>query len=370
MSQPNETLYYGTYLQVDRLLDLQKLESEKYAAPAHDEMLFIIVHQAYELWFKQILWELDAVLEYFDGTPVPERAVGRAVTHLERVTQIQRVLIDQLDVLETMTPLDFLEFRDYLVPASGFQSVQFRLIENRLGMQPDRRLKIEQTPYKARFAPHDRVRLEAAEQEPSLFDRVEEWLERIPFLEHGSFDFWPVYRAAVEAMLERERGFIMANPTLPPPKRDRELKSLDRASEQYEALFDETRYLLLQEKGVFRLSYRALKAALLINLYRDEPILHLPFRLLKALMDIDEGFTKWRYRHALMVLRMIGAKIGTGGSSGHDYLRRTAEEHKVFGDLFKLSTFFIPRSSLPALPLELRHAMDFAYGRSSSDTEA
>ena len=94
-------------------------------------------------------------------------------------------------------------------------------------------------------------------------------------------------------------------------------------------------------------------------------MLQLPFRLLSGLMDIDETLTNWRYRHALMVQRMIGRKIGTGGSSGHDYLRRTAERHRVFGDLFTLSTFLIPRSRLPGLPEGLRHAMGYRYARDS-----
>ena len=110
-----------------------------------------------------------------------------------------------------------------------------------------------------------------------------------------------------------------------------------------------------------RFSARALQAALFINLYRDEPALQLPFRLLSMLMDVEENLTTWRYRHALMVQRMIGFKIGTGGSSGHDYLRQTAERHRVFADLFALSTFFIPRSRLPALPPDVRRAMDYGY---------
>ena len=89
--------------------------------------------------------------------------------------------------------------------------------------------------------------------------------------------------------------------------------------------------------------------------------LHLPYRLLTLLMDVDEHFTTWRYRHALMVHRMIGTKIGTGGSSGHDYLRQTAERHKVFSDLFNLSTFFIPRSRLPELPEAVRQKLGFHY---------
>ena len=98
-----------------------------------------------------------------------------------------------------------------------------------------------------------------------------------------------------------------------------------------------------------------------INLYRDEPVLQLPFRLLAALMSVDELMTLWRYRHALMVQRMIGVKIGTGGSAGHDYLRDTAARHRIFSDLFRLSTYLIPRSRLPALPRELEDAMGYRY---------
>jgi len=116
--------------------------------------------------------------------------------------------------------------------------------------------------------------------------------------------------------------------------------------------------------GERRLAYPAFLAALMIMLYRDEPILQSPFRLLTALVDIDEGLALWRYRHALMVHRMIGAKIGTGGSSGQDYLRRTIEAHRVFLDFFNLSTYLIPRSLLPRLPAELERALGFRWGES------
>jgi tryptophan 2,3-dioxygenase len=102
---------------------------------------------------------------------------------------------------------------------------------------------------------------------------------------------------------------------------------------------------------------------LLIVLYRDEPILHLPFQLLTALMDIDEQFTAWRYRHALMTHRMIGNKIGTGGSTGYNYLKATVDRYKVFADLFNLSTFLIPRSRLPELPEEMKRNLGFHYAR-------
>ncbi len=108
-----------------------------------------------------------------------------------------------------------------------------------------------------------------------------------------------------------------------------------------------------------------MRAALFILLYRDEPILHVPYRILKGLTDLDERFTQWRYRHALMAKRMLGSKVGTGGSSGHDYLKRAADHNWAFSDLTDLSTFLLPRDLLPALPQEIKHSLEFAYDRFS-----
>ena len=115
--------------------------------------------------------------------------------------------------------------------------------------------------------------------------------------------------------------------------------------------------------GEIRLSYRASLAALLINLYRDEPILHNPFQLLRSLTEIDELVTTWRYRHAQMVLGMLGRKIGTGGSSGHEYLMETAMKHQIFTDLHNISTLLIPRSELPPLPSEVKRELGFYFSQ-------
>jgi tryptophan 2,3-dioxygenase len=109
------------------------------------------------------------------------------------------------------------------------------------------------------------------------------------------------------------------------------------------------------------MSLAAVQAALFITVYRDEPVLQLPFRLLTTLMDIEETLTLWRYRHALMVRRMIGVKVGTGGSSGYDYLKQTADRHQIFGDLFQLSNYLIPRSLIPPLPPAVKARMGFVY---------
>ena len=177
----------------------------------------------------------------------------------------------------------------------------------------------------------------------------------------AGFRFQEAYRQAVATMLEADAAMLRDNLALSEAERKSELDSLASERARFDAIFDEAQHRGLVEEGAWRLSWRALQAALFINLYRDEPVLQIPFRLLSALMDIDENLTTWRYRHALMVQRMIGRKVGTGGSSGYDYLRATAERHRVFGDLFALSTYFIPRSTLPALPAEVRRAMGYRY---------
>ena len=180
---------------------------------------------------------------------------------------------------------------------------------------------------------------------------VEAWLARMPFVQFREFDFWREYRANVTRMLDEDRATITAQ--LPDAARGAQLEELDRTRATFESVFDPGKYEALRAAGERRLSYPAFLAALMIMLYRDEPILQSPYRLLTALVEIDENLALWRYRHALMVERMIGAKIGTGGSSGHEYLRRTIEAHRVFLDFFNLSTYLIPRSLLPRLPAEL-----------------
>jgi tryptophan 2,3-dioxygenase len=357
----DQQLYYADYLQLERLLNAQSLESSRDGPPAHDEMLFIIVHQAYELWFKQILWELDAILRIFSDTKVDERDIGRVVSKLNRIIAIEHLMLDQINVLETMTPLDFLEFRDYLIPASGFQSAQFRLIENKLGLRRQDRPADAGELYTSRLRGDDRERVEGIEEQPSLFDLVEDWLQRTPFLDFGDFDFWSEYRIAVQNMLGRDAEHIRQNSSLTKKQIARQLKGLESTRQHFEALFDASKHDELVRAGKRRLSHRSLKAALLINLYRDEPILHLPFRLLTGLMDVDEVLTTWRQRHALMAMRMIGTRIGTGGSSGHEYLRRSAEGSRVYSDLFDLATYLIPRSSLPRLPESVVDRLGFTY---------
>ncbi len=363
MSKPYPPVDYGEYLKLDALLASQSPRSAELGRPAHDEMLFIVVHQAYELWFKQILHELDSLLALFRQESVDERSIGVAAARLQRIVEIEKILIDQLRVLETMTPLDFLDFRDMLVPASGFQSLQFRLIENKLGLRGAERAAMEKTPVGGKRDAQSLEALSTSETGPSLFALVEKWLERTPFLELPGYAFWESYGAAVRAMLGDDRRTIETNPSLSDPEKEAQLGQLAQTESAFAAVLDENAHARLVTEGRRRLSHAATRAALFIHLYRDQPILHLPFRFLTLLVDVDELLATWRYRHALMVHRMIGTKIGTGGSSGHRYLLATVERNKVFGDLYDLSTYLISRSALPALPPEMERRLGFYFPR-------
>lgn len=351
--------YYADYLQLDKLLDAQHPESKKYGAEAHDETLFIIVHQAYELWFKQILHEIHAILPVLSKDPVDEDKLSTVNLRIERIHRIQEVLVDQIDILETMTPLDFLDFRDYLIPASGFQSIQFKEIEILLGLKSEFRINFDKKSFYNRLNEKDRNYLMNLEEQPSLFDAVEHWLERMPFLEFGDFKFWQMYKDAVENMLSHDEQVIKDADYLNDAEKTFQLNDLANTRANFDALFDKEKYEELKQQGRFRLSQEATLSALFINLYREQPMLNSPFRLLQGLVEIDENFTTWRYRHTTMVHRMLGTKIGTGGSSGHDYLKQTTQNNRFFRDLFNLTTFLIPRSSLPELPPEVIKAVNF-----------
>jgi tryptophan 2,3-dioxygenase len=349
--------YYPEYLRLDLLLAAQQPESVRLGTPAHDEMLFIVVHQAYELWFKQVLHELDRVQADFGVEPLDDRHLLRIASGLGRIQEIWRLLIQQVDVLETMTPLDFLDFRDLLVPASGFQSLQFREIEARFGMPASERPTVNGKAVGLRLTPADEAQLDAAAK-PSLAAQLDAWLSRTPFLDADGFTFRAAYRAAVDRSLAEDRAAVETNADLTPEQRARELGGLSRAVERFNAIFaPET------AAGQWRMSPKAVEGALFIMVHRDEPALQLPFRLLESLIAIDEAVTLWRYRHALMVKRMLGVKTGTGGSSGHDYLREGAERMKLFPDLIQLSSYLIPRSRLPQLPAALIRKLGFAYAQ-------
>ena len=352
---------YQDYLNLDLLLSAQKLESKKSGKEAHDEMLFIITHQVYELWFKQILFEIDSVLNDFTRNKINESHIAVAVGRLERINKIQELLIDQIKILETMTPMDFLDFRDLLTPASGFQSAQFRLIENKIGLSNDSRHSYGGENYKSKIHKKQQDAIEKSEKSKSLFDLVMRWLERTPFLDFENFNFWEQYRNSVDNMLSKEKDIINRNNSLSKDEKQNHLRQFNVTEKMFNSLFDESTFSKRIEKGESRLSYKATHAALLIFLYRDQPILHNPYKLLSCLIDLDELLTTWRYKHYLMATRMIGRKIGTGGSVGAAYLNKATQKHRVFDDFTSLTTFLIPRSELPYLPEHVLRSLSFHY---------
>ena len=344
--------YYGDYLALEKILNAQHLESKARGVDAHDEMLFIIIHQTYELWFKQIIYELNSVMDIFREKRINDNSAAlQTATHrMGRIGEIFKILVQQMSVMETMTAMDFLDFRDLLTPASGFQSFQFRVLEAMLGLRMNERHQVGYYEHQLRLEHIQAIRL--AENQTSLFELLDRWLERIPFWEvekyWGEFTvpegaktdihpFWATYRHIFEGNLQGE-------------------ERQNIAMEQFDALF-------LADGDApnrhCRLSAASCRAALFINVYREYPLLQLPFQLLSQLLDLDAQMASWRQRHLAMVRRIIGLRAGTGGSSGADYLKGALDKHHVFGDIAQLATYLIPRHSRPILPTELERRLRF-----------
>ena len=264
MSENYESaLTYTSYLQVDELLKLQKPLSE---GPEHDELLFIIIHQTYELWFKQLLHEFQAAAKAMESSDS-----HYALALLGRIRTILKVCVTQVDILETMTPLQFNAFRGYLSSSSGFQSAQFRKVEAILGRRDDRM---------------------AGHLPPDVQAEIKEITDQ-----NSIWDSFLIYVAS--------RGFELPADVLNRPK--------SIAYESNEKVQDA-----------------------LLDLHRNDAEAAM---VAERLLDIDEGIQEWRYRHVKMVERTIGAKMGTGGSSGVKYLASTLF-NPVFKDLWEIRSRF------------------------------
>lgn len=265
----NHRLTYSSYLHVPELLQLQHPQSKP---QHHDELLFIIVHQTYELWFKELLHDLDAVvLNLRDAGRNPESRdeVYEAARLLRRCTEITRVLVEQFTILETMLPTHFLAFRGKLEPASGFQSEQFRELEFLCGLKDEKMLRYH------RPTPEAYAQLERRLKEPSLHD---------------------VFFEAVKAMGKLQIG----------------------------------------EKGTEREQFDA-RARAVLSLYRDEHSNRDWIDVCERLTEFDELVVGWRLRHIQLVERVIGMRMGTGGSAGSSYLKLTLDK-KFFPELWEART--------------------------------
>lgn len=351
----DKALYYTDYLELDKILKAQNPESFKNGQfPAHDEMLFIIIHQAFELWFKQILFELDYVLGVFSKEKINDNSedMNLVLHRLKRVHKIMELCNQQVTVLDTMTPLDFLEFRNLLTPASGFQSVQFRLIEATLGLEMSNRHRSDyyKRANQGGFSSIDLSLINETENKSSLILLINKWLERMPFFDQGFWimdhredhPFWSAYRELYEhGLTENEKGKII----------DFDYVFLERA------LPEDQQDRASQLKHV--LSSTAMRSALFIMLYRDFPVFQNSFQILDTLVEIDNALAGWRHAHFRMVRRMIGMRVGTGNTTGSGYLEGAAAGHYIFKDIAGLSTYLIERRKLPSLPEALIRAISF-----------
>jgi tryptophan 2,3-dioxygenase len=337
----HKPVYYGEYLQLDKIIHAQEPVSfSEGKTPAHDEMLFIIIHQAYELWFKQILFEVNSVIDIMNKPSMNDNSndLQTVVHRLKRVVTILKVLVQQVDILETMTPMDFLDFRDMLRPASGFQSWQFKIIEAKLGLKFEHRHG--QNYYTSQLNETDINTIKDAEKGPSIITSVNQWLERMPFLKdskdwENKKPFWDLYEEVYTSSLSESEKMNI---------------------EGFKKIFNSD-----DANAERALSAEACRSALFIMLYRGFPLLELPFELLDTLLEIDNQMGNWRYRHINMVRRMIGSRVGTGGSSGAGYLQGAMDKHYIFKEISQLNSFLIDRRKLPVLPKSVADKMGFNF---------
>lgn len=332
-------VHYADYLQLEKILNAQQPESAKGKhSNAHDEMLFIIIHQTYELWFKQIDYELQSVIQIFKQPSLNDNSADlQTIVHrLSRINTIFNTLVQQIDIMETMTPMDFLDFRDLLRPASGFQSWQFKKLEAMLGLKFENRHG--QHYYTSQLRPEEVDIVKTTEHQTSLLELVNNWLERMPFINND--EYWKSYQPLAENNVSNifwnDYSFIYKN-------------SLADAEKNNIALFEQV-FNDGENQADRQLSGKACRSALFIMLYRGYPMLEQPFEVLQSLLEIDHQLGNWRYRHMNMVRRMIGTRIGTGGSSGANYLKAAMDKHYIFKEIAQLNSFLINRNKLPALP--------------------
>jgi len=366
MATPN----YWDYLKITDLLELQGgLEGGE--VDSSDELHFIIVHQVFELWFKLTLRELRHARDHLAAPDVPEEHIPSVVHHLGRLHRILEVCRNTFGVMETLTTQDFLAFRDKLIPASGFQSFQMRELEILLGLQRSQR---ETTPaglgdpveairklgQDSPRGPAAVGKLDAVQKEQTLRSALHDWLYRTPI--QGST---PDQDGDAEAVDDFLNAYLVASAARAASNRARLVEVGVMQAEAAEAKFAETseaaRAFLFAEDTPEddRMRVRRVRAAILfIESYRELPLLAWPRLLLDAIVELEEALVLFRTRHARMVERIIGRRVGTGGSSGVDYLDATTK-YRIFTELWAVRTVLLARDALPPL----LHAEAYGFAR-------
>ena len=354
MSKP----VYWDYLSLPGLLAQQDgLDGD----PSADELHFIIVHQAFELWFKLVLSQLRLARNHLAGAHLPEAQVPFVVHHLGRVNVILRHCVEQFAVMETLPPQDFLEFRDKLTPASGFQSFQLREIEILLGLKTEDRVAhggvkpeahIQSVGKDSNFDAF--ARLQSTMQEITLRDALHAWLARTPI--QGSSVGDPGDEQVVDSFIAEYLGKVQESG-------EATLRGLvaalgeaerERMAPRIKVGLEEARKFLLVDDKTVR---RARAGLLFIESYRELPLLAWPRLLIDTVVELEEQLLLFRNRHARMVERVIGRRIGTGGSSGVEYLDKTTA-YRTFPELWTVRSALLPRNMLPALQRRERYGME------------
>ena len=296
---------YSEYLRLEELLKLQTGIDGDEKKLSNDELHFILVHQNFELWFKLIINELKCTRDILDSNYVEETSLPQAVHHITRVIETFKLMSQQWKVMETLEPQDFLNFRDELGTASGFESFQMREMESLMGKK-----WIDGKPIG-----------KDESTEKSLYDVTCDWLQRTPI--QGSTPDSSNDNEEVNTFIKQ---YLEAHKNLYP---DTNQEAMD--------FFEEDSVLRRRRAGL-----------IFIESYRELPLLSWPRKLISTLIELEESMILWRSSHARMVERIIGRRIGTGGSSGVDYLDMTTK-YRVFIDLWSVRSILIKKEALPTL---------------------
>jgi len=358
MSKPTFPTYWD-YLRLDEMLDLQGGVEGDEDQLMPDELHFILVHQTMELWFKLIIRELRLARDHLAAPTLPEDRVPYVVHHLRRINEILRLCVQQFQVVETLTPQDFLAFRDKLVPASGFQSFQLREIEILMGLEEAQRFtlgKVQAMDYIKKLADKSPAgarawrHISTARAETTLRTALHEWLYRTPI--RGSNPENPDDESVVNAFLT---AYLQAGEKESKKQLEHMVQANAAPREALEGRFqsarEQTRSFLFAEEvdESHRVRAKRIRAALVfIESYRELPLLAWPRLLLDTVVELEEQLVLFRHRHARMVERTIGRRVGTGGSSGVDYLDKTTQ-YRIFQELWAVRTVLLRKDALPEI---------------------
>lgn len=351
---------YWDYLRLPELLDLQRGLEPTEEHVSVDELHFITVHQVYELWFKLIVRSMRLGRDHLAQPRVAEEVIPHVVHHLRRVNSTLDLMVRQWRVVETLAPQDFLAFRDKLVPASGFQSFQMRVLECLMGLDESQRIRygttdpLDHIRKLAQTSPGGAVawgQLSQARSELSLLGALNTWLHRTPI--QGSRPGDPDDDTVVRGFLEAYLGRLEAGHEHQLRAMAQRLGEENRPhlEERFEAIRAAARTFLFAEDVIDEEQDRARRiraAVLFIESYRELPLLSWPRLLLDVIVELEEQMILFRHGHARMVERVIGRRVGTGGSAGVHYLDQTGG-YRVFRDLWAVRTVLLPRAELPEL---------------------